>query len=95
MVNKESIPFKSTLRNTSICEYACLLSQLTYKARSVVQDLDPSSDMTFLRVRSNEVEIMVAPDSDFKLIDIQSPKDSFLLPEHLLFFGMHFNMQNS
>jgi len=41
----------------------------------VVRDLDPSNDMTFLRVRSKKHEIMVAPDKDFILIVIQNPTD--------------------
>jgi dynein light chain roadblock-type len=66
---------KSTLDNTSTVQYAGLLSQLADKARNVVRDLDPSNDLTFLRVRSKKHEIMVAPDKDFLLIVIQNPTD--------------------
>lgn len=69
------IPVKSTLDNTTTVQYAGLMSQLADKARSVVRDLDPSNDMTFLRVRSKKHEIMVAPDKDFILIVIQNPTD--------------------
>ncbi|XP_063707042.1 dynein light chain roadblock-type 2 [Culicoides brevitarsis] len=75
VVNNEGIPVKSTLDNTSTVQYAGLLSQLSDKARSVVRDLDPSNDLTFLRVRSKKHEIMVAPDKDFILIVIQNPTD--------------------
>ena len=34
---------------------------LTAKARSVVRDLDPQNDLTFLRVRSKKHELMIAP----------------------------------
>ncbi|KAM8711581.1 hypothetical protein ACLKA7_012148 [Drosophila subpalustris] len=68
VVNNEGIPVKSTLDNTTTVQYAGLMSQLADKARSVVRDLDPSNDMTFLRVRSKKHEIMVAPDKDFILI---------------------------
>ncbi|KAI9577702.1 hypothetical protein GQX74_010889 [Glossina fuscipes] len=70
-----SIPVKSTLDNTTTVQYAGLMSQLADKARSVVRDLDPSNDLTFLRVRSKKHEIMVAPDRDFILIVIQNPTD--------------------
>lgn len=66
---------KSTLDNTTTVQYAGLMSQLSDKARSVVRDLDPSNDLTFLRVRSKKHEIMVAPDKDFLLIVIQNPTD--------------------
>ncbi|KAH8325182.1 hypothetical protein KR074_009328, partial [Drosophila pseudoananassae] len=75
VVNNEGIPVKSTLDNTTTVQYAGLMSQLADKARSVVRDLDPSNDMTFLRVRSKKHEIMVAPDKDFILIVIQNPSD--------------------
>lgn len=47
--------------NTTTVQYAGLISQLSDKARSVVRDLDPSNDLTFLRIRSKKHEIMVAP----------------------------------
>ncbi|KNC32335.1 hypothetical protein FF38_12466 [Lucilia cuprina] len=75
VVNNEGIPVKSTLDNTTTVQYSGLMSQLADKARSVVRDLDPSNDLTFLRVRSKKHEIMVAPDKDFILIVIQNPTD--------------------
>lgn len=69
------IPVKSTLDNSTTVQYAGLISQLADKARSVVRDLDPTNDLTFLRVRSKKHEIMVAPDKDFILIVIQNPTD--------------------
>lgn len=69
------IPVKSTLDNSTTVQYAGLMSQLSDKARSVVRDLDPGNDLTFLRVRSKKHEIMVAPDKEFILIVIQNPSD--------------------
>lgn len=53
--------------NTTTVQYAGLISQLSDKARSVVRDLDPSNDLTFLRIRSKKHEIMVAPGKLFGL----------------------------
>ena len=75
VVNAEGIPIKSTLDNTTTVQYAGLISQLSDKARSVVRDLDPTNDLTFLRIRSKKHEIMVAPDKEFILIVIQNPVD--------------------
>lgn len=69
------IPIKSTLDNTTTVQYAGLISSLADKARSVVRDLDPSNDLTFLRIRSKKHEIMVAPDKEFILIVVQNPTD--------------------
>ncbi|XP_066598244.1 dynein light chain roadblock-type 2 [Prorops nasuta] len=75
VVNSEGIPIKSTLDNTTTVQYAGLISQLSDKARSVIRDLDPTNDLTFLRIRSKKHEVMVAPDKEFILIVIQNPVD--------------------
>ena len=71
VVNQEGIPIKTTLDNSTTVQYAGLLHQLTAKARSVVRDIDPQNDLTFLRIRSKKHEIMVAPDKEYLLIVIQ------------------------
>ncbi|XP_045780815.1 dynein light chain roadblock-type 2 [Maniola jurtina] len=73
VVNGEGIPIKTTLENHVSVQYAGLMSALVDKAKSVVRDLDPSNDLTFLRIRSKRNEVMVAPDKDFILIVIQNP----------------------
>ncbi|CAH1114617.1 unnamed protein product [Psylliodes chrysocephalus] len=75
IVNSEGVPIKTTLDNTTTVQYAGLISSLADKARSVVRDLDPSNDLTFLRIRSKKHEIMVAPDKEFILIVVQNPVD--------------------
>ena len=42
-------------------QYAANVSALAAKARSVIRDLDPQNDLTFLRIRSKKHEIMIAP----------------------------------
>lgn len=69
------IPIKSTLDNSTTVQYAGLISSLADKARSVVRDLDPTNELTFLRIRSKKHEIMVAPDKEFILIVVQNPTD--------------------
>ncbi|XP_011496282.1 PREDICTED: dynein light chain roadblock-type 2 isoform X2 [Ceratosolen solmsi marchali] len=58
IVNTEGIPIKSTMDNTTTVQYSGLISQLSDKARSVIRDLDPTNDLTFLRIRSKKHEIM-------------------------------------
>lgn len=65
VVNSEGIPIKTTLDNSTTVQYAGLLHHLTAKARSVVRDIDPQNDLTFLRIRSKKHEIMVAPGKKF------------------------------
>ncbi|VDQ14265.1 unnamed protein product [Trichobilharzia regenti] len=47
--------------NSTTNHYCGLMQQLIAKSRSAVRDLDPSNDLTFLRIRSVRHEIMVAP----------------------------------
>ncbi|ORX54345.1 dynein, light chain, roadblock-type 2-like protein [Piromyces finnis] len=76
IVNSDGIPIRSTIDNNLTVQYSALITQLASKARSVVRDLDPQNDLTFLRIRSKKHEIMVAPDKEYILIVIQNPQDA-------------------
>ena len=39
----------------------------------MIRTLDPTNDLTFLRVRSKKHEIMIAPQEDYILFVIQNP----------------------
>jgi len=54
----------SSLDHAEAVQYAGLLSMLCQKSRSAVRELDPSNDVTFLRLRSHKHEILVAPGMD-------------------------------
>jgi dynein light chain roadblock-type len=43
------------------------------QASGIVRTLDETDSLTFLRLRSQKHEIMVAPDKDFTLIVVQNP----------------------
>jgi dynein light chain roadblock-type len=53
--------------------YGVKLSSLARQARNLVRDLDPSNDLTFLRITCRRYEMMIAPDKDYFLIVIQTP----------------------
>ncbi|GAB1599606.1 dynein light chain roadblock-type 2 [Argonauta hians] len=75
VINQEGIPIRTTMDNSTTVQYAGLILELTSKARSTVRDIDPSNDLTFLRIRSKKHEIMVAPDKEYLLIVVQSPSE--------------------
>jgi len=52
-------------------KYSELISSLTSRGRSLIRELDPENDLIFLRVRTKQDEIMIAPDKEFMLIVIQ------------------------
>ncbi len=58
---------------TEATNYGVKLSSLARQARNLVRDLDPSNDLTFLRITCKKYEMMIAPDKDYFLIVIQSP----------------------
>jgi dynein light chain roadblock-type len=72
IVNAQGIPIRSTLSDEDTFAHAALITQLVFKARRMVVDLDKDDDLTFLRIRSNKHEILVAPDKDYLLICVQS-----------------------
>ncbi|OEH78704.1 dynein light chain roadblock-type [Cyclospora cayetanensis] len=59
---------RSTLDAQQTAAYAGAASQLSERARSLVRDLDPQNDVTFLRVRSKKHEILLAPDGEYLLL---------------------------
>jgi len=71
VVNNEGIPIKSTLDSTSTVQYSAEVSQLAERAKCLVRDLDPTNELTFVRIASRKHEVLVAPDTDYILIVLQ------------------------
>ena len=62
---------KSTMQQgPDATNYAVRLSKLAIQAQYLVRDLDPSNDLTFMRVECKKLEMMIAPDKDYFLIVI-------------------------
>ena len=57
--------WKKGSETTKLCEK---LPPIIDRARCLVRDLDPTNDLTFLRIRVGTQEIMVAPGDDYTLI---------------------------
>ncbi len=55
------IPIRTTLDNATTNLYATQVQQLATKARTTVRDLDPTNELSFLRVRTTKFEILIAP----------------------------------
>ncbi|XP_033755142.1 dynein light chain roadblock-type 2-like isoform X1 [Pecten maximus] len=79
VVNTDGMPIRTTLDNSTTVQFASLLTNLTQKARSVVRDIDPQNDLTFLRVRSRKHEIMVAPENDYLFVVVQGEQGALAL----------------
>lgn len=75
IMNSEGVPIRSNLPAEETENYTALVSQLAYKANSVVRVLDDTDELAFLRVRSKKHEIMIAPDKEYILVVIQNPHE--------------------
>ncbi|ESO02435.1 hypothetical protein HELRODRAFT_66301, partial [Helobdella robusta] len=73
IVNKEGVPIRTTLDNSTSVQYAGHLRSLAAQAQHCVRDIDPQNDLTFFRIRSKKYEVMVAPDSEYLLVVMQNP----------------------
>uniref|UniRef100_F7CC60 Roadblock/LAMTOR2 domain-containing protein n=1 Tax=Ornithorhynchus anatinus TaxID=9258 RepID=F7CC60_ORNAN len=60
-VSPRSIPLKTTLCSYSSVQYAGYLQPLTRTAQSTVREIDPEDALTFLRLRTEQYEIIVSP----------------------------------
>merc|ERR1712106_276783 len=75
VINNEGIPLKSTLDSSTTVQYGGMVSDLAETARSIVRDLDPTNQLTFLRVKSVKHEVLVAPEDAFMVIVLQNTQD--------------------
>eukprot|EP00762_Andalucia_godoyi_P006909 ANDGO_08272.mRNA.1 hypothetical protein GUITHDRAFT_93470 len=76
ILNADGIPVKSTLpdRQQDLA-YAALICDLVAKGRQAVRMLDALGDDTVqtIRLRSEQYEIVIAPEKDVTMIIIQKP----------------------
>ena len=71
MVNENKPELKSEIEKSKEDIYAKVIPQLGREARSLIRQLDSKNDLTFLRVRTTEHEILIAPDKEFYLCVLQ------------------------
>uniref|UniRef100_A0A3P9QDG1 Dynein, light chain, roadblock-type 1 n=1 Tax=Poecilia reticulata TaxID=8081 RepID=A0A3P9QDG1_POERE len=74
IANSEGIAIRSTLedqRNT--VQYVALIQPLLVKAKKMLQEMDPSDDFTYLRVRTEKNEIIITADKEYFMVAIQKP----------------------
>lgn len=75
-----SIVMRSMSKNTNPSDkdkqkeenFARTVPQIGREARSMIKQLDPKNDLTFLRIRTTAHEILIAPDKEFYLCVLQN-----------------------
>ncbi|XP_025115181.1 dynein light chain roadblock-type 1-like [Pomacea canaliculata] len=74
ILNSDGIPIKSTLDAPTTVQLAASIQNLCTKGRNCIREMDPTNDLTFLRLRSRKHEIMCAPEGDYMMVVIQNPE---------------------
>ncbi len=75
IINSKGIAIKSTMNQKDTIEYGSLISQFTTKVHLAVKSLHPEEEVNFIRIRSKQHEIMIAPEKEFSLIVLQNPSN--------------------
>merc|ERR1712111_308982 len=65
VVNKEGACIKSTLDPSTTSQYSTILGSLVSQAVVMFKEMDPSNDVTFMRVRTKKCQFMVVPDNEY------------------------------
>jgi len=76
IVNKHGVAVKTTMKQDETINNGSLITQFMEKARMTIQNLHPGEEITFIKIRSQIYEIMIAPDKEFTMIVIQDPSNT-------------------
>jgi len=61
IINGDGVAVRTSMDTTQTNSYSAVLSRLADQARSALRDLDPTNEVTFIRLRSKRNEILLAP----------------------------------
>jgi len=73
IMDRRGAIIQSSLDEEQTKTHSVALSDLTGKASYIVGMLNPDDELTFLRIRSKQREIMISPDKEFLLVVLQNP----------------------
>eukprot|EP00978_Attheya_sp_CCMP212_P018677 scaffold51591_cov53-Attheya_sp.AAC.2 len=77
ILNKEGKTIQSTLSEEQTLTHGGRIGKLASRATSLIESLDETDELTFLRIKSKHREILVSPDkSGYLLVVIQNPNAS-------------------
>lgn len=67
--NKDEVNYKDDSEEAQ--KYAKKIPQIAKEARSMIRQFDVKNDLTFLRIRTEKHEILIAPEKDYYLCVVQ------------------------
>ncbi|KAL8615602.1 hypothetical protein ACOMHN_026592 [Nucella lapillus] len=65
ILNLEGIPIKTTMEKEETCHLVYLIRSLIDDTVRCIKDLDPTNELTFIRLHSKKNEIMCAIDGQY------------------------------
>jgi dynein light chain roadblock-type len=72
--SETGLPIRTSFAPSETSHYCALLHGFMIKTKAMIRETDHSDELTFVRLRSNNDEILIAPEKDFTLIFVQKPK---------------------
>lgn len=73
VINSDGIPIRTTVAQAKTAHLVGLLHGFILKTKSTIKEMDTQNDLTFIRLRSQKDEILIAPDREFTMIVVQKP----------------------
>lgn len=72
LFNTDGLILQTNVDSTRAQNYKNTFHLFSYEARKVVKNLDPNDEITFIRMRTKDVEIILAPEENGTLGLVQS-----------------------
>lgn len=70
--DKDGAAIQTTMDNTNTVMYAECIRNMCTMGLSMIRDVDPTNDLTFIRVGTKKLEMMAKVDPDYLAIVVQS-----------------------
>lgn len=65
VINSDGIPIRTTVPQAKTAHLVGLLHGFIIKTKSTIKEMDNQNDLTFIRLRSQKDEILIAPDRGY------------------------------
>lgn len=77
VVDMNGYPIKSTMSEELTLRFIGLYGQVIDKARFMLKQLDSNDEITFMRIRSNNHEVIITPDDKCIFLVVQNPRSEY------------------
>lgn len=77
VIDLNGFPVKSTMSDEMTLRYIGLYGQVIDKARFMLTQLHSDDELTFMRIRSKEHEVIITPDDRCIFLVIQNPRSEY------------------